>query len=98
MVCRSRTDIAAQILEAASGGSTKTKIMYNAFLSYGQLREYLSVLAENGLVHYDQTWGRCKTTAKGHEFIKVYHKMGELVLPEDNQELQIKGKAFFNGV
>jgi predicted transcriptional regulator len=49
---RSRTEIVAMILEAANGGATKTKIMYKAFLSYAQLREYLSVLMENALLEY----------------------------------------------
>jgi predicted transcriptional regulator len=50
MKYRSRTDIVSQILEAANGGATKTKIMYKAYLSYAQLKEYLSVLVENGLL------------------------------------------------
>jgi Winged helix-turn-helix len=29
-----------------------TKIMYFAFLSYGQLNEYLSILIENNLIEY----------------------------------------------
>jgi predicted transcriptional regulator len=37
---RSRTELASNILEAANGGATKTKIMYKAFLSYAQLKEY----------------------------------------------------------
>ena len=41
---RSRTEIVGNILDAANGGATKTKIMYTAFLSYNQLKEYLSVL------------------------------------------------------
>ena len=44
---RSRTEIVAMILDAANGGTTKTKIMYFAFLSYDQLKEYLSILIEN---------------------------------------------------
>ena len=46
MKYRSRTDIVALILEAANGRATKTKIMYKAFLSYAQLKEYLTVLLE----------------------------------------------------
>jgi predicted transcriptional regulator len=47
MKYRSRTDIVAQILEAASGeGANKTKIMYKAYLSHDQLKEYLSILME----------------------------------------------------
>ena len=38
MKYRSRTEIVSNILEAANGGVTKTKIMYKAFLSYNQLQ------------------------------------------------------------
>ncbi len=40
---RSRTEIVAMIDAANEGGATKTKIMYQAFLSYGQLKGYLSI-------------------------------------------------------
>ena len=43
---KSRTEIVSSILDAANGGETKTKIMYFAFLSYNQLKEYLSILKE----------------------------------------------------
>ena len=46
MTYRSRTEIVAMILDAANGGTTKTKIMYNACLSYNQLKEYLTMLIE----------------------------------------------------
>ena len=38
------------ILDAANGGETKAKIMYFAFLSYNQVKEYLSILIENNLI------------------------------------------------
>ena len=41
---RSKTGIAALIVEAANGGAAKIKIMYKAFLSYVYLKEYLDVL------------------------------------------------------
>ena len=49
---RSRTEIVGNILDAANGGTSKTKIMYSAFLSYNQLNEYLSILIENNLIEY----------------------------------------------
>ena len=50
---RSRTEIVAMILDAANeGGETKTKIMYFDFLSYNQVKEYLSILMENNLIEY----------------------------------------------
>ena len=62
---RSRTEIVAMILEAANGGETKTKIMYFAFLSYKQVKEYLSVLIENNLIEYLDGGNKFKTTEKG---------------------------------
>ena len=46
MKYRGRTEILGNILDAANGGATKTKIMYFVFLSYNQLKEYLSVLVK----------------------------------------------------
>ena len=81
MKYRSRTDITAQILEAANGGVTKTKIMYRAFLSYAQLKEYLSVLVENDLLQYVEGEQVYKTTDKGNRFLKIYNQIGEFVAP-----------------
>ena len=50
MKYRGRTEILGNILDAANGGATKTKIMYKAFLSYGQLKGYLFILVENNLI------------------------------------------------
>jgi predicted transcriptional regulator len=38
------------INDSGSYGSNKTTIMYKSFLSHAQLKEYLSFLAEKGLV------------------------------------------------
>jgi predicted transcriptional regulator len=76
---RSRTEIVSSILDAANGGATKTKIMYIAFLSYNQLREYLSVLIENNLLEYLVGTQTYKTTEKGLNFLKIYNEIGELL-------------------
>ncbi|MFZ0367801.1 MAG: winged helix-turn-helix domain-containing protein, partial [Nitrososphaeraceae archaeon] len=69
----------AMILEAANGGATKTRIMYKAFLSYAQLREYLSVLIENNLLEYLEGSQNYKTTEKGLNFLKMHNEIGELL-------------------
>jgi predicted transcriptional regulator len=79
MKYRSRTEIVAMILEAANGGATKTRIMYKAFLSYAQLREYLSVLIENNLLEYLEGSQNYKTTEKGLNFLKMHNEIGELL-------------------
>ena len=76
---RSRTEIVGNILDAANGGTTKTKIMYTAFLSFGQLKEYLSVLVENNLIEYLDGIQVYKTTEKGLKFLKMHSEIGELL-------------------
>src|SRR5215204_1326304 len=78
MKYRSRTEIVGNILDAANGGATKTKIMYKAFLSYNQLKEYLSVLIENNLLYLEGTQ-TYKTTEKGLNFLKMHNAIGELL-------------------
>ena len=79
MKYRSRTEIVSMILEAANGGATKTKIMYKAFLSYAQLKEYLSVLIGNNLLEYLEGVQTYKTTEKGFNLLKMHNEIGELL-------------------
>ena len=82
MKYRSRTDITAQILEAANGGVTRTRIMYKVFLSYAQLQEYLAVLMEKGLMDYIEGEKVYRTTDKGNRILKIYNQVGEYVAPD----------------
>lgn len=82
MKYRSRTDIVSQILESASEGATKTRIMYKAYLSYAQLKEYIAVLVENGLLEFEKGGQTYKTTAKGLMFLKTYSQIGGLMVPD----------------
>ena len=77
---RSRTEIVDSILDATKGGgTTKTKIMYIAFLSYNQLNEYLSVLIENNLIEYLDGTKTFKTTEKGLHFLKMNKEIKKLL-------------------
>ena len=80
MKYRSRTEIVGLILEAANrGGATKTKIMYKAFLSFAQLREYLTMLQDNGLIEYEGGRHTYRTAEKGMRLLDIYEQMHELV-------------------
>src|ERR671938_1494385 len=80
MKYRSRTDIVGLILEAANGGrATKAKIMYKAFLSYAQLKEYLTVLLENGLIEYEEGMQLFRTTEKGIHVLRMYSQFNEMM-------------------
>src|SRR5919197_3642878 len=84
MKYRSRTDIVGLILEAANGGrATKTKIMYKAFLSYAQLKEYLTVLLENGLLEYEEGRQFFRTTEKGVRLLQMYNQFDEIMSIEN---------------
>ena len=76
---RSKTELVAMILDPANGGTTKTKIMYFAFLSYNQLNEYLSVLIENNLIEYLDGTKTFKTTEKGLNYLKMYNEIRKLL-------------------
>jgi predicted transcriptional regulator len=83
---RSRTELASHILEAANGGATKTKIMYKAYLSYAQLKEYLAVLTENGLMARDVDGDLYRTTSKGIKFLETSRKLGGLLEASPQQK------------
>ena len=76
---RSRTEIVAMILDAANGGTTKTKIMYNVMLTYNQLKNYLSILIENNSIEYFEGTKTFKTTEKGLNLLKIHNGMAELL-------------------
>jgi predicted transcriptional regulator len=83
---RSRTELVARILDATNGGATKTKIMYNAYLSYNQLREYLTMLIENDLIEYLVGNKIFRTTEKGLILLKIHNEMAELLHPSVERE------------
>jgi predicted transcriptional regulator len=92
---RSRTEIVVHILEIANGGSggydeadgvIQTKIMYKALLGYAQLKEYVKVLTESDLLSYDSASRKFKTTEKGHRFLEIYNKMGNVMREQQQQQ------------
>jgi predicted transcriptional regulator len=82
---RSRTELASNILEAANGGATKSKIMYRAFLSYGQLKEYLQMLIQNDLMASDVA-GIYRTTSKGFRYLETSRQLNGLLVPISQQK------------
>ncbi len=89
MKYRSRTDIVALILEAAQDGASKTKIMYKAFLSYTQLKEYINILLENSLLEYYPEEEIFRITEKGRRFLELYSQITELI-SSTNPDMNLK--------
>jgi predicted transcriptional regulator len=68
------------MLAAATHEATKTKIMYSSYLSSHQLRPYLELVIENGLLAYDSTRQRYTTTDKGLRLLELYDTISKLKL------------------
>ena len=71
---RSRLDIIADILNAASRDAKKTQIMYQANLSYKVLQRYLAEVVGASLVDFADEKQRYQLTKKGREFLEAYDK------------------------
>ena len=84
MKYRSRTEIVAMILQSARTGTTKTKIMYKAFMSYTQVKEYLKFLQENNLIKFEASTQIYKATEKGIHFIHAYDEISDLISAKPN--------------
>jgi predicted transcriptional regulator len=78
---RGRDEIITQILQAVgdSGieGIPRTLIMYRVFLSYFQLKEYLSILIENGLIEKFHKPINDTSNGNGNDNEKVLYKITE---------------------
>ena len=81
---RSDIDIIANILREANRGIKKTRIMYRCNLSHKQLKAYLQLLLEMGLLTPPSKKEKTnlksyKTTSKGLEFLKAYRVLKSLM-------------------
>ena len=81
MKYRSRTDLIAVILSSAAkdGGAPLTRIMYNSFLSYPQIKQFSQFLLEHGLLEHNELDKVYKTTGKGFQYLELYKQMEELI-------------------
>ena len=78
---RDKTELIASILKALNGRNVNaTQIMYSAFLSYAQIKQYLSILIHAGLIKYQQENRRTyRITDKGMRFLYLYDEISKLV-------------------
>jgi predicted transcriptional regulator len=89
---RGRQQIIAKMLNIINAsdakGATRTSIMYKSFLSYSQLKEYLSFLVEKGLIDEfpQQTKSGSgnekfvyKITGRGHRLLQISQEIENLI-------------------
>lgn len=76
---RSKTDVVAAILTATKEKPLgKTRLMYTAYVSSEQLREYLAELQNKGILFYNKGDRTFITTAQGKEYLELYEAMDSL--------------------
>jgi predicted transcriptional regulator len=79
MKYRSRLDIVAAMLRVMAGSpSSRNKLMYAAFLSYAQLKEYLPYLEGRDLVRRNELQ-QYSLTEKGNEVLTLYDEMMRVI-------------------
>ena len=66
-----------------------------AFLSYNQVKEYLSVLIKNNLIVYLDGTQMFKTTEKGLNLLRMQHWNGRIVTSYYNKEWIINSIFFY---
>jgi predicted transcriptional regulator len=79
MKYRSRSEIIAMILQAANKGATKTRIMYAAYLSYAQVKEYLAFLQTKGLISYEEGTQLFRLTEKGLHYMSTFDEISDMI-------------------
>ncbi len=90
---RTRLDIIADILNIAREGARKTRIMYQANLSYKLLKRYLAEVMGASLVLFNEKERRYLLTPKGNEFLRVYKEYSKRNKHVEKQLGDLQGKA-----
>ncbi len=83
---RSDLDIIAEMLKVGENGAGKTKIMYNANLSYTQIQKYLSFLLAQGFIDKMAMGNPSVTyriTDSGVKLLGLITNLRELLEPDD---------------
>jgi predicted transcriptional regulator len=95
---RGKLDIIADILRVAKENAKKTRIMYQANLSYKVLQRYLAELVEASLICFEDEKRCYMLTNKGQKFLdayKRYHKTNRRIESRLN-EAQAKREVLEN--
>ena len=88
---RNEVKVVAEILRVAAKGSKEGEIMDRCKLDTTAVENYLSALAELNLLTMEDDEGmRYRTTEKGLEFLKTYHRLRWLLLGKDNDFLLMR--------
>lgn len=84
---RSNIEIIGEMLKVGENGAGKTKIMYNANLSYTQIQKYLGFLLSEGFIDKMQLGNPSVTyrvTENGQKLLESINSLLKLLEPVDD--------------
>ncbi len=87
---RSSIEIIAEMLKMGENGAGKTKIMYNANLSYSQIQKYLAYLMGQGFIDKVKIGNPSATyliTESGSKLLNSINSVMEMLGLNDDDEL-----------
>ena len=87
---RSNIEIIAEMLKVGENGAGKTRIMYNANLSYTQIQRYLGFLVGQGFIDKMKMGNPSVTyqvTEKGLKLLESIHGLMEMLGLDDDDTL-----------
>jgi predicted transcriptional regulator len=85
---RISTEIIDSILRSLGAGTTRTKIMYSAYLSFSQANAYLSLLLGRDFIRYEVETELYRITPAGVSFMKSLEDLRIMVGEEKKTPLE----------
>lgn len=89
---RQKDEIMRDILYSAQGGAGITRIMFHAYLTHSQAKEYTQALMGNGLLDRDVESGslrQFRTTPKGVEYLSAVERMSDMLAIETRRAAKV---------
>jgi len=86
---RSNIEIIADMLKVGDNGAGKTRIMYNANLSYSQIQKYLGFLVSHGFINKIEMGNPAvtyKVTDSGLKLLNTISNILEMLGLNDDEE------------
>jgi predicted transcriptional regulator len=82
------------VLQSAQGGAGITKIMFHAYLTHSQAKEYTQMLIQSGLLELDTesaSLRQFRTTPKGVEYLAAIERMSDMLAIETRRSAKPSG-------
>lgn len=96
MIYRGRTEIIAELLQSAMSGAIRSKLMFETYLSFLQVKEYLTLLNEKRMVTYNEKTFFYTTTEIGMKFLHMCEEMNELFSQKKDIQKSISSYIAFH--